>query len=154
MADTISNFVLERVLYENYKELGVPSYTDEENDFADALSKTYMGNDHIPGVAADNDENAREQVVEMQRACGHAMNAFLAPLYQGNAFKAGSTDVGDVSWLTPTAQIHVAAWPNGCRDIAGRMFPVTVQKSATRQRFMRERCWRQQLLTCSTSRKY
>ena len=29
-------------------------------------------------------------------------------------FKAGSTDVGDVSWLTPTAQIHVAAWPNGC----------------------------------------
>ena len=88
VADTISNFVLERVLYENYKELGVPSYTDEENDFADALSKTYMGNDHIPGVAADNDENAREQVVEMQRACGHAMNAFLAPLYQGNAFKA------------------------------------------------------------------
>ena len=26
----------------------------------------------------------------------------------------GSTDVGDVSWLTPTAQIHVATWPNGC----------------------------------------
>ena len=22
--------------------------------------------------------------------------------------------MGDVSWLTPTAQIHVAAWPNGC----------------------------------------
>ena len=42
------------------------------------------------------------------------MNAFLAPLYKGEAFKAGSTDVGDVSWLTPTAQIHVAAWPNGC----------------------------------------
>lgn len=34
------------------------------------------------------------------------MNAFLAPLYQKDAFKAGSTDVGDVSWLTPTAQIH------------------------------------------------
>lgn len=42
------------------------------------------------------------------------MNAFLCPLYQGEAFTAGSTDVGDVSWLTPTAQIHVAAWPNGC----------------------------------------
>lgn len=114
VADTISNFALERVLYENYKELGVPSYTDEENAFADALSKTYMGNDRVPGVAAGNDETAREQVIAMQKACGHAMNAFLAPLYQGNAFKAGSTDVGDVSWLTPTAQIHVAAWPNGC----------------------------------------
>jgi len=42
------------------------------------------------------------------------MNAFLAPLYQGPAFRAGSTDVGDVSWLTPTAQISVASWPNGC----------------------------------------
>ena len=42
------------------------------------------------------------------------MNAFLAPLYKGEAFQAGSTDVGDVSWLTPTAQIHVASWPNGC----------------------------------------
>jgi aminobenzoyl-glutamate utilization protein B len=50
----------------------------------------------------------------MREKNGHAMNAFLAPLYQGNAFRAGSTDVGDVSWLTPTAQIHVAAWPNGC----------------------------------------
>ena len=114
VADTISNFALERVLYRNYEELGVPSYTDEENDFADTLCKTYMGNDRIPGVAAEHDETAREQVAAMQKACGHSMNAFLAPLYQKNAFQAGSTDVGDVSWLTPTAQIHVAAWPNGC----------------------------------------
>ena len=114
VADTISNFALERVLYRNYEELGVPSYTDEENAFADTLCKTYMGNDRIPGVAAEHDETAREQVAAMQKACGHSMNAFLAPLYQKNAFQAGSTDVGDVSWLTPTAQIHVAAWPNGC----------------------------------------
>ncbi len=114
VADTISNFTLERLLYKNYEELGVPSYTYEEHTFADALSKTYIGNDRVPGVAAANDETLREQVVAMRETCGHAMNAFLAPLYQGHAFKAGSTDVGDVSWLTPTAQIHVAAWPNGC----------------------------------------
>lgn len=28
-------------------------------------------------------------------------------------FIAGSTDVGDVSWLTPTAQINVKCWPEG-----------------------------------------
>ncbi len=114
LSDTISNFALERVLYENYKELGVPSYTEEEFAYADALAATYPGNDRIPGVAAANDSAAREQVKAMQEQVGHKMNAFLAPLYQGDAFKAGSTDVGDVSWLTPTAQIHVAAWPNGC----------------------------------------
>ena len=90
-----------------------PQSPDEENAFADALAETY---DHsaVPGVAAENDEEAKEQVEKMQKEYGHAMNAFLTPLYQKDAFKAGSTDVGDVSWLTPTAQIHVAAWPNGC----------------------------------------
>lgn len=113
LADTVSNFVLERVLFSNFRELGVPAYTEEENAYADALAETY---DHsaVPGVAAENDPKAREEVIRMQKEYGHAMNAFLTPLYQGEAFKAGSTDVGDVSWLTPTAQIHVAAWPNGC----------------------------------------
>ena len=113
LADTISNFVLERQLYKNFEELGVPHYTEEENDFADALSKTYERGS-APGVAAANDRQAREEVEKMQKECGHAMNDFLTPLYQKEAFKAGSTDVGDVSWLTPTAQIHVAAWPDGC----------------------------------------
>lgn len=114
LSDTVSNFTLEKLLYENYQELGVPSYTEEEHGFADALAKTYEGSDRIPGVAAANDEAKKELVLELREKHGHAMNAFLAPLYQGEAFKAGSTDVGDVSWLTPTAQIHVAAWPNGC----------------------------------------
>ena len=42
------------------------------------------------------------------------MNDFVMPLFTGDAFSPGSTDVGDVSWQCPTAQLHVAAWPNGC----------------------------------------
>ncbi|MCD8395824.1 MAG: M20 family metallopeptidase [Lachnospiraceae bacterium] len=114
LADTISNFALERVLYENFCELGVPSYTEEEHAYADALAATYSGSDALPGVAAENDAAAREEVRLLREKAGHAMNDFLAPLYQGDAFKPGSTDVADVSWLTPTAQIHVASWPNGC----------------------------------------
>lgn len=34
-------------------------------------------------------------------------------LDSNNGFEAGSTDVGDVSWLTPTAQIEVDCWPKG-----------------------------------------
>ena len=113
-ADTVSNFVLEQVLYDNYLELGVPSYTQEEFAYGDALAKTYPGSDNVPGIGARYDREMKEQVEEMQKKNGHAMNAFLAPLYKGDAFHAGSTDVGDVSWLTPTAQIHVASWPNGC----------------------------------------
>lgn len=114
MANLVSNSVLEKVLYENFRELGVPSHTPEELEFTDQLSRTYSGNDHVPGAGAENDPLLREQVAQMQKDFGHAMNDFLAPLYQGDAFEPGSTDVGDVSQLTPTAQIHVAAWPNGC----------------------------------------
>ena len=112
-ADTVCNHVLEKVLYDNFEKLGVPSYTEEENAYADALAAGFDTRGYYPGIAAKNSEKAKEQVACMQKGCGHAMNAFLAPLYTGDAFEPGSTDVGDVSWLAPTAQIHVAAWPNG-----------------------------------------
>ena len=113
-ADTVCNHVLEKVLYDNFEQLGVPTYTEEENAYADRLAAEFDTQNYYPGVAAKYDADARETVEKRQKEYGHAMNAFLAPLYTGEAFEPGSTDVGDVSWLTPTAQIHVAAWPNGC----------------------------------------
>ncbi len=114
LADTVTNHTLEKVLYENFRELGVPSYSEEEGAFADQLAATWPDTGAVPSIAAKYDPEAKQQVKEMQAQMKHSMNAFLAPFYQGAAFEPGSTDVGDVSWLTPTAQIHVAAWPNGC----------------------------------------
>lgn len=113
-ADTVCNHVLEKVLYDNFEQLGVPDYTEEEKSYADELAAGFDVRGYHPGVAAKYDLAARYLVEKEQKRCGHAMNAFLAPLYTGDAFEPGSTDVGDVSQLTPTAQIHVAAWPNGC----------------------------------------
>lgn len=114
LADTISNHTLEKLLHENYEELGVPSHTAEEHAFADALAKTYEGSDAVPGIGSEYDPGYAERAKAMREKNGHAMNDFLLPLFQGEAFRPGSTDVGDVSWQCPTAQIHVAAWPNGC----------------------------------------
>ena len=114
LADTIPNHVLEQLLYENYQQLGVPTYTTEEQTFADQLALTYATHDNVPGIGSKFDPVYAARAKELRKNAGHFMNQFLLPLYQGEAFQAGSTDVGDVSWLTPTAQIHVAAWPNGC----------------------------------------
>ncbi|CDC69851.1 amidohydrolase [Oscillibacter sp. CAG:155] len=114
LADTVTNHALERVLYQNFQELGVPSHTTEELAYADQLSATYPGNDRLPGVGSQYDLDYAEQARALRTKAGHAMNDFLLPLYQGDAFEPGSTDVGDVSWQCPTAQIHVATWPNGC----------------------------------------
>ena len=113
-ADTVTNHVLESVMYENFEQLGVPTYTEEELCYADALAKTYSGSDNVPGIGAANDTGIHMQVAKLRQDFGHSMNQFLLPQYQGDAFEPGSTDVGDVSWLTPTVQIHVASWPNGC----------------------------------------
>ena len=114
LADTVTNHALERVLYRNFEALGVPVYTAEELSFADSLAGTYPGSDRVPGVGSQYDMDYAADAQAKRAQAGHAMNGFLLPLYQGDAFQPGSTDVGDVSWQCPTAQIHVATWPNGC----------------------------------------
>lgn len=113
-SDTVTNHVLEALAHKNFAELGVPAYTQEEHAYADALAATYAGSDSVPGTGSDFDPDYKARVKAMQVKAGHAMNDFLLPLYTGDAFEPGSTDVGDVSQLTPAIQIHVAAWPNGC----------------------------------------
>lgn len=111
LAETIPNHALEELLYRNFSEVGVPAYTGEEQAFAAALAATYEAEGYLPGVGRQDAGYAA--AVKAMKPAG-AMNDVLLPLYQGEAFSPGSTDVGDVSWQCPTAQLHVAAWPNGC----------------------------------------
>ncbi|WP_408071883.1 M20 family metallopeptidase [Butyrivibrio sp. JL13D10] len=122
LSDTVTNRILEKVLYKNFEALGVPSYSEEERSFASRLAKTYDGWDKAPGIGSDFDTEYAENARVMQREGSSSdcteysagMNEFLLPHFQKEAFEPSSTDVGDVSWNCPTAQIHVAAWPNGC----------------------------------------
>ena len=111
LAETIPNHALEALLYRNFEQAGVPSYTQQERDFAEKIAATYDASGYLPGTGSENTDYAA-QVRKL--LSGGAMNEVLLPLYQGEAFCPGSTDVGDVSWECPTAQLHVAAWPNGC----------------------------------------
>ena len=111
LAETIPNHALEALLYRNFSEVGVPVYTGEEQAFAAALAATYEAEGYLPG--AGRQDAGYAAAVKAMKPAG-AMNDVLLPLYQGEAFSPGSTDVGDVSWQCPTAQLHVAAWPNGC----------------------------------------
>lgn len=114
LADTVTNRTLEKVLYRNFSELPLPEYTDEEYVYTDALADTYGGwKEILPGIGTPVDEGYADQVRKLREASAHAMNDFLLPHFWGNCFEPGSTDVGDVSWNCPTAQIHVASWPNG-----------------------------------------
>ena len=113
IAETIPNHPLEALLHRNLTELGVPAYTDGELAFADKVAATFDAEGYVPGCGQDDPAYAA-QVQALQAESSHAMNDFVMPLFTGDAFCAGSTDVGDVSWQCPTAQLYIAAWPNGC----------------------------------------
>ena len=110
---TVPNHTLEKLCYKNFEEIGVEKYTSEELEYASALKKTFAKPDCLPTIAAYADENAKAVVAELSDNGEKPMNDFLAPLYTGEFFMAGSTDVGDVSWQTPTVQINTASFVSG-----------------------------------------
>ena len=71
--------------------------------------------DHIASCIKGARENPeiRKQVLALSGNGAKPLNDFLAPRYSSTSFSPGSTDVGDVSWLTPTSQIETACWPAG-----------------------------------------
>lgn len=112
-AELLPNFTFERLLYDNFEKIGVVHHTDEEKKFAAELRSTFPDQSEAPGIAARFDSDIAEKVMEMTSELSEPLNDFLMPYYSGTGFVAGSTDVGDVSWLTPTAQIETVTWPSG-----------------------------------------
>lgn len=112
-AELLPNFTLESLLYRNFEKIGVPKYTQEEKSFAADMRATFPERSSAPGIGAQFDGDIAAFVTEKTHGLKEPLNDFLMPPYSGTNFIAGSTDVGDVSWLTPASQIEVAAWPSG-----------------------------------------
>jgi aminobenzoyl-glutamate utilization protein B len=87
-ANVIPNRTITSALDRNLRRVGGYKYTAEEQQFADAIRKT------LPKT--DTPMDAHEQIEAMR-----------------NDVLSVSTDVGDVSWNVPTAQMAVASWVPG-----------------------------------------
>ncbi len=111
-AELVPNFVLEEVLYTNFERIGVPTFTPEEMMLACEVKKTCPVCES-PGIGSVFSEEAGAFARKMSGSGTKAMNDFLMPLVHTNGFVPGSSDVGDVGWQTPTAQIHVSAFVSG-----------------------------------------
>ena len=112
-AELLPNFTIEKALYENLCAEGVPEYSAEDYALAAALKASYPGSgiEGIDGVR--NDPEIAKTVKALSDNGNRPINDFIPPLYSATTFSPGSTDVGDVSWLTPTSQINTACWPAG-----------------------------------------
>ena len=111
-AELLPNFAIEQALYRNLEEIGVPDYSPEDLELAAALKASYPGSG-ISGVYGMRDPAIAKTVRTLSQDGKKPVNDFIPPLYSTTQFSPGSTDVGDVSWLTPTSQIETVCWPAG-----------------------------------------
>jgi len=112
-SSTVSNEVLEQLLYDNLLAAPLPQYTQRELTYAATLKTTYH-TEGLPGSRTEENRQVRAFVAEKSDNGNAAINDFIIPYVPSNHFNPGSSDVGDVSWLTPTAQFTTVTWPSGC----------------------------------------
>ncbi|MDO4572978.1 MAG: amidohydrolase, partial [Clostridia bacterium] len=113
-SELLPNYALEDILYKNFSKTPLPVYTDEDWALARALHASYREQVAGQPVSRVPDEAIQAEVRRLSEDGGRALNDFLMPLYHGALHEPGSTDVGDVSWLTPTAQVHALTYPSLC----------------------------------------
>ena len=112
-AELLPNFTIEKALYRNLCAIGAPAYSEEDYTLAAALKASYSGNGVDSFSGARHDPEFRRQIKALSENGTKPINDFIPQLYSSTAFVPGSTDVGDVSWLTPTSQIETVCWPAG-----------------------------------------
>ncbi|GGN60051.1 M20 family metallopeptidase [Oceanobacillus indicireducens] len=101
----VPNRELEEVLHEKFVETGVEPYTEEEKSFAENIWNTLTDGEKssfvnvMKGFGYVGDEKEFE---------GKYLSDSISPYQASEQVLKGSTDVGDVSWVVPTAQLTSA----------------------------------------------
>src|SRR5699024_6623449 len=97
-SNLIKNETIDKVMIENFKKLGTPKFTLDEVNFAKRIQQT---------IPEDNKEDLMDNSLK-----GATLAEDILPLSIDEK-SSGSTDVADVSWITPTSQVHTACMAIG-----------------------------------------
>ena len=104
--DYRANDVVSTVLWENMEQVGPIDYDDGDYEFAAELKST-VPDDQIEAGLSKVPTELYEQIRD------EALYPEPVEAYDRDQHGAGSTEVGDVSWITPTGQFSAATWPIG-----------------------------------------
>jgi aminobenzoyl-glutamate utilization protein B len=95
VSNILPNTPLEEALHRIMEDLGPPHFDEKDNDFAAKIRSTLTDKD----------------IASIYRSIGmdptdRPLADFIVPLNAKRDPQIGSTDVGDVSWVVPTVQVH------------------------------------------------
>lgn len=109
-SDFVPNFTLTKVLSDAMNEIGAPEYDKEEYEYAQKIRSllnpaTFRTLDHREtGMSKKDAVDYFERTPLFER---------IAPFYETEEYMSASTDVGDVSQSTPTAQMRAPCFAIG-----------------------------------------
>jgi aminobenzoyl-glutamate utilization protein B len=95
VSNILPNTPLERALYRIMEDLGPPHFDEADKDFAARIQSTLSEQDIAAVYYAVGMEPTTRPLAD-----------FIVPLDAKRNPMVGSTDVGDVSWVVPTVQVH------------------------------------------------
>ncbi|QQK80330.1 amidohydrolase [Salicibibacter cibi] len=102
-SNIVPNRVLDQLLHRNMIALEEDNFTDEEIRTSKAFYETLSDNEKQMAASLVGDQRAAEL---SKRPLIHEAAPYSEP--RASSKGTGSTDVGDVSWVTPTAQLMAA----------------------------------------------
>jgi aminobenzoyl-glutamate utilization protein B len=95
----LANPVICDVLQESMEQVGGPVFSDEDKAFAKQIEATFIPGQKVSMLSANH---------VPPEYWGLTLHEGVAPPFDKGTLGHGSTDVGDVSWITPTGQISTA----------------------------------------------
>ncbi|MFW9778038.1 MAG: amidohydrolase [Candidatus Heimdallarchaeota archaeon] len=103
-ANLLPNIALENLLYRKMREIGPPSYNPNDYQFATEIHSTLEAN-YFDNYLATMPQDMKKEVEQLRelKLCDRVL-----PIVGRGITMPGSTDVGDVSWVTPLAQFGTA----------------------------------------------
>ncbi len=95
----LPNTVFNRILHRSMEEVGAVDWTEEELEFAREISSSFRPRQK---------EAALKALKAPKETYEQTLHQGVFPFSEDETIHAGSTDVGDVSWVVPTGRIRVA----------------------------------------------
>ena len=124
LCDYVPNNTLSKLLYESFCEAGGPKFSEEEKALAAEFAKTFD-----PAAVADKARTLAAhfgpEVAEKYK--DQILVEDIFPYHASDMISSGSTDVGDVSYCAPTAQMNVSTW---ALCTTGHTWQVTAQSGS------------------------
>lgn len=100
----VPNRTMEKAMFLHINTFGIPEYTQQEREFAAQIHATLTKED-LRNAKLNAARSGGEQGVKWgERQGNKSLTDEVLPYVESQELMYGSTDVGDVSWVVPTAQ--------------------------------------------------